>query len=248
MVTLTSTCRFWPPIQRGTVKTGHVVFNPLCSQRCRPDLGSQISFIDLTWFFLVTLIQMIKRQPIIAKLISFKCGLSYFHILRPAKYWNALELDQNRHDADSIGSIQAQFWQAMSWLQWPACATYVLNQRHLDFVHQLVKADNKQATKSPHYGSFARGIHRKPWDSPHKGPAMLKTFPYHDVIIWLPVYKSRHSWSLDPVHFKDAQFLLHRCDDAAIVIMVAHRCLGIHRYLICAATLRMSEWKSSVNW
>ena len=31
--------------------------------------------------------------------------------------------------------------------------------------------------------AFVRGIHQSPVNSPHKGPAMRKMFPYDDVII-----------------------------------------------------------------
>ena len=32
--------------------------------------------------------------------------------------------------------------------------------------------------------AFARGIHRGPVNSPHKGPVTRKMFPFHDFIMW----------------------------------------------------------------
>ena len=48
---------------------------------------------------------------------------------------------------------------------------------------QLVHAMNKVNIKASHYWSFARGIHRWPVDSPHKGPAIGKAFLFYDVIM-----------------------------------------------------------------
>ena len=39
-------------------------------------------------------------------------------------------------------------------------------------VQQLAQAPQQTKTKYPHYWIFARGIHRSPVDSPHKGPVM----------------------------------------------------------------------------
>ena len=38
-----------------------------------------------------------------------------------------------------------------------------------------------------HHWSFVRGIHRWPVNSPHKVPVMHKVFPYHKVIMYIPL-------------------------------------------------------------
>ena len=46
-----------------------------------------------------------------------------------------------------------------------------------------VTTNNKENIVTPHYWPFVMGIHRWPMDSPHKGPVMLKAFPYHEDIM-----------------------------------------------------------------
>ena len=58
----------------------------------------------------------------------------------------------------------------------------------------------KENIQIPHYWPFVRGIHQWPVDSPHKGPAMWKTFPCNDMIM-VAVYQCWHGsgyeWSND---------------------------------------------------
>ena len=44
------------------------------------------------------------------------------------------------------------------------------------FIRQLVRANNKENIRSPHYCSFVRGILWSPKDSPHKDPMISQSF------------------------------------------------------------------------
>ena len=53
--------------------------------------------------------------------------------------------------------------------------------------------------------AFVRGIHRWPVNSPHKGPATRKMFPFDDVIMWSSVaccanVETVHAWLSNPWH------------------------------------------------
>ena len=59
-------------------------------------------------------------------------------------------------------------------------------------IQMLVQANNKGNIKTLLYWPFVRGIHRWLVDSPHKGPVMQKTVPYHDGTMMHRLY-----WGID---------------------------------------------------
>ena len=74
-------------------------------------------------------------------------------------------------------------------LQWENCvqhhsnviwASWRLNSPAIPLsAEQPVQVNNKWDIRAPDCWPFVRGIHRLPVDSPHKGPAMRKMFPWH---------------------------------------------------------------------
>ena len=44
--------------------------------------------------------------------------------------------------------------------------------------------------------AFVQGIHRRPVNSPHKGPVMWKVFPFDDVIMWHSFVLSAEIWKM----------------------------------------------------
>ena len=50
--------------------------------------------------------------------------------------------------------------------------------------------------KATRYWPFVRGIHRRPVNSPHKGPVTWKMFPFDDVIMCVHIMMS--SWKNNP--------------------------------------------------
>ena len=65
-----------------------------------------------------------------------------------------------------MSTIETRFW-----LNWVLCS--------LSF---LPAADQRKHQSSALL-AFVRGIHRRPVNSPHKGPVTRKMFPFHDVIM-----------------------------------------------------------------
>ena len=66
-----------------------------------------------------------------------------------------------------------------------------LLQHHLNIMTSQITSNlpvcsgtNKENIKAPHYWPFVRRIQWWLLDSPHKGPLMQKSFPYHDVIMY----------------------------------------------------------------
>ena len=59
----------------------------------------------------------------------------------------------------------------------------VLNNRRLDYLLNLFSGADQRKHQSFASLTLVRGIHRWPVDSPHKGPATQKIFPYDDVIV-----------------------------------------------------------------
>ena len=57
----------------------------------------------------------------------------------------------------------------------------VLNHWQIDCLFRLT--NYKVNIKALHHGSFVRGIHLSPVDSPLKGPVIWKAFPCHDIIM-----------------------------------------------------------------
>ena len=80
------------------------------------------------------------------------------------------------------------------------CNTWTLQWRHngRDSVsnHQprecllirLIRQDQRKHQSSASL-AFVRGIHRRPVNSPHKGPVMRKMFPFDDVIMEYSIYR-----------------------------------------------------------
>ena len=57
------------------------------------------------------------------------------------------------------------------------------HQPHDCLLHRLLKPQIKENTKAPRHWYLVRGIPRSPVNSPHKGPATRKMFPFDDVIM-----------------------------------------------------------------
>ena len=105
-------------------------------------------------------------------------NLRCFHIIAP-HYWPFARGIHPR----AVGI----FWEPRSFsphlrpllltLQWGDC---VSNHQPHDC---LLKAADQRKHQSSASLAFVRGIHRRPVNSPHKGPVTRKTFPFDDVIM-----------------------------------------------------------------
>ena len=68
----------------------------------------------------------------------------------------------------------------------------------LTIVYSIVYSDADQRKhQSSASLAFVRGIHRRPVNSPHKGPVTRKKFPFDDVIMQLLYYINYTKWSFD---------------------------------------------------
>ena len=73
--------------------------------------------------------------------------------------------------------------------------------RNKTLFQQLVQATNKENTKVLHYR--LRRAYQWPVNSPHKGPAIRKTFSCHDIMTHFPVYIYIY---IDTLHFFSTEF------------------------------------------
>ena len=151
------------------------------------------------------------------------------HIISPVIFHNVWSTKTYSRSVETSGNVFTSQWRhndhhgVSNHLPSIVCATVCLSK------HQ-----------SPRYWPFAKGMHRSPVNSPHKGPVTWKMFPYDDVIM-IRYYHDR-CWCFTDCYIlgihsnsrcfhSKAQFLIYNamgvlfCVEQVYIVMASHEWL-----------------------